>query len=308
VSHRRTWRILQAAAGLVVLYFIVRQFAANWNEITSTRLEWQIQPLYLAASAVLTWVMYGFLMLTWHRFLLDWNQPITRWTAGRIWSVSSLGKYIPGKIWAIAGMALMAQRAGVAPWAATTSAILLQGLAVGSGVIIVGVTGTTGLETSYPWIRVALVVLAVASAIGVTVLISPVFSRSLLRRFAPDREVSAPRALTIILGVAANLAAWIGYGVAFWLLARGIMPDLHLPIRAAIGAFTASYLAGLLALLMPGGLVIREGFMVLMLQSVVGFAPATALAVASRLMLTLTEVGVAIPFLVFPREDARVTA
>ena len=44
------------------------------------------------------------------------------WTAARIWTVSSLGKYIPGKVWAVAGMALMSKEAGIEPWAATGSA------------------------------------------------------------------------------------------------------------------------------------------------------------------------------------------
>jgi glycosyltransferase 2 family protein len=303
---RGAWRIVQATVGLVVLFFIVRQFAINWTEIRSSSLAWRIRPGYLLLSAGLTWAMYGVLIASWRRFLLDWDQPISLATAARIWAVSSLGKYVPGKIWAIAGMAIMAQRAGVTPWAATTSAILMQGLAVGSGVMVVGVAGTAGLEEQYPWIRLALWLLALASAVGVAILVYPPITARLVRRVAPA-PIKAPRGGTIIVGIAANLIAWVGYGVAFWILAAGTLPGLNLPVGAAIGAFTASYLAGLLALLMPGGLVIREGFIVLMLQHSIGLAPATALAVASRLLLTLTEVGIAIPFLFFPREKARAT-
>ena len=303
---RSSWRVLQVVAGLLILYFLVRQFVVNWDEIRTTRIDWQLRPGFLVASALVTWLMYGILIVSWRRFLLGWSQPIPILTAGRIWAVSSLGKYIPGKIWAIAGMALMAQRAGVAPWAAMASAVLMQALAVGSGVVVVGILGTSGLEQQYPWIRLALYGLAAASALGVGLLLVPSVSAPLTRRFT-TQPVTAPGAGTVSLGIAANLIAWVGYGIAFWLLAHGSLPNLTLPLPAAIGAFTASYLAGLLALLMPGGLVVREGFLVLLLQGSIGLVPATALAVASRLMLTLTEVGVAVPFLVFPREKARVS-
>ena len=67
-----------------------------------------------------------------------WGQRLEGWTAARIWTVSSLGKYLPGKVWAIAGMAMMAREAGVAPWAATGSAVILQMLAIGTGAAVAG--------------------------------------------------------------------------------------------------------------------------------------------------------------------------
>ncbi|MGH7658771.1 MAG: hypothetical protein ACREL6_11100, partial [Gemmatimonadales bacterium] len=109
-----------------------------------------------------------------------------------------------------------------------------------------------------------------------------------------------------LLGIAANLTAWCGYGVAFWILGQAVLPDLQLTVPAAIGAFTASYVAGFLALLAPGGLLVREGVIVLMLQGTLGLPAATALAVASRLLLTVTELGIALPFLLFLRERPRV--
>ena len=61
-----------------------------------------------------------------------------------------------------------------------------------------------------------------------------------------------------------------------------------------------------LALLVPGGIGVREGLFILMLQGTIGIGTATALALASRLLLTITEVGAAVPFLASPRGRARV--
>ena len=116
----------------------------------------------------------------------------------------------------------------------------------------------------------------------------------------------APRPEGILVGIAANAAAWLGYGTALWLLARGILPGARLELTRSVAVFTASYLAGFLALLAPGGLGVREGLFILMLQGPLGITGATALAVASRLLLTVTEFGAAAPFLLFSRRSSRV--
>ncbi len=294
---RPLWRVAQAVAALIILFFVARQFARNWDQLRSAHLVWQVHPLLLLASAVVVWAMYALLISAWRRLLVDWDQQLGGWAAARIWSLSNLGKYIPGKVWAIAGMAIMAQRVGVAAWAATASAILLQALAIGTGAVVVGLTGTAALETAHPGVRVALWLLALGSGAGITLLISPWISGRLLHRLLPAGAARAPRFRAVVYGLVANLLAWCGYGVAFWIMTRGLLPEAPLTPLAAIGAFTASYLAGFLAVLVPGGLGVREGVFVLMLQGPIGLANATALAIASRLLLTITEVGVAVPFL-----------
>jgi uncharacterized membrane protein YbhN (UPF0104 family) len=104
----------------------------------------------------------------------------------------------------------------------------------------------------------------------------------------------------------ANAVAWIGYGAALWCLARGLLPQSGLRLQASVAVFTASYLAGFLALFAPGGLGVREGLFILMLQGPLGIGAATALALASRLLLTITEFGAAVPFLVLPQGRTRV--
>lgn len=305
---RGWWRAVQAAGGALILFFVTRDIIRNWDQVRSARLEWSFNLTLVLASAALTWAMYAVLIASWRGFLRDWGGRLRWWPAARIWAVSSLGKYIPGKVWAIAGMALLARRAGAPAWAATASAILMQGLAVGTGVIVVALAGVTALEQGgYPHIRNALWALAVASAIGTAFLVSGPSTRWLLRRFGAEPGAQAPRTRTILAGVLANGLAWCGYGVAFWLLARGVLPQSVPPLRVAVGAFVASYLAGLLFLLAPGGLVVRESVMLVMLQPAIGVAPAAALAVASRLLLTVTEVGLAGLFLLVTRETPRVT-
>ena len=99
-----------------------------------------------------------------------------------------------------------------------------------------------------------------------------------------------PRALATV--VAANVAACVGYGLAFRWLAASLVPTAAGNHLSYVAVFAGSYLAGYLALAMPGGLVVREAALTTALVSLGLADPPTAalLAVASRLWLTVLEV------------------
>src|SRR5437773_4095450 len=107
----RWFRAAQWLAGLAIVLFAVRSLVRNWEELRSQPLEWSVRPGWLLLSAGVVWLMYAVLIVAWRIMLAAWGQRLGGWEAARIWTVSSLGKYLPGKVWAIAGMAVMSQRA-----------------------------------------------------------------------------------------------------------------------------------------------------------------------------------------------------
>jgi hypothetical protein len=301
------WRVVQWVFGLLVVGLALRALIRNWDDLRSQTVHLEPRPGYLLASVLVVWIMYALLIWAWRMMLASWGQELNGWTAARIWTVSSLGKYVPGKVWAIAGMAVMAQQAGIAAWAATSSAVVLQALAIGTGAAIVGVTSAVALEAAHPGARLALGMLVVASAVGILLVLWPPAVHRLLRLGrVPAEAAMAPKGEGVLAGIVANAIAWLGYGLALWLLARGLLPGARLGLSLSVAVFTASYLAGFLALLAPGGLGVRESLFILMLQQPLGIGSATALAIASRILLTLTEFGAAAPFLLFSRRSTRV--
>lgn len=307
-SIANAWRVLQWIAGVVVIGLAIRSLARNWSELREQTVALEFRPVHLAASLVLVWVVYAMLIAAWRQMLTGWGQRLSPWSAARIWTVSNLGKYVPGKVWALAGMAFMAQRAGVAPWAAAASAVVLQAVAIGTGAAVVGAAASVALETAHPGSRIALALLMLASVIAVGLVLWPPVARRLLGLAGVDAsDARPPSAATVALGVAANLTAWLGFGAALVLLSRGLLPRVQLDAPTATGAFTASYLAGLLALIAPGGIGVRESVMILLLQGPIGLAAATVLALASRVLLTLAELGAAAPFLASSLRSTRAT-
>ncbi len=309
------WMVLQIAIVATVAFFVGRTFVNQWGELGRLGLSLGAHPGMVLLAAVVVWTAYLGLIFGWLGVLRGLGEKLDVWSAAGIWSLSSLGKYIPGKVWALAGMVVLAQRAGVRPVAATGSALVMQLLALATGSAVVALTGASTLTDARPEMRVGLSLLLLGSVLGTGLLLRPrVFERIVARLpgragagagGGVDGVVAPPTPGSIVAGLLANVVAWVAYGVAVWLLAKALLPETPFPLVGTIGAFTAAYIVGFLVLFIPGGLGVREGVFVLMLQGTVGLAAATAIAVASRLLFTATEVGIAIPFFVVPKGDTR---
>jgi hypothetical protein len=254
--------------------------------------------VWLAASVLVVFASYAVLIEAWRRVVLSMGERLAFLPAARIWFLASLGKYVPGKVWAIAGAAVLAQRAGVDPAVAVAGAIVLQVLALASGAAVVAITAREAFQAIGPEatpLAVAVILLSIGGVAALT-------SQPLLDRIARRLPASWPRLQAIAPAIVAaafvaNALAWTGYGVALLLLARGLLPGVSLSLPQAVGVFTCSYLVGFIALFAPGGLGPRESVFLLMLSGDIGLKAAAALAVASRLLLTGTEVLPAIPLL-----------
>ena len=126
----------------------------------------------------------------------------------------------------------MAQRAGIGAGPATGSAVILQVLAIGTGAAVVGVTGYGALRAAYPGAGLGLAVLLALSAGAIGLLMWPALLNRLFHIVAPNAGTVKPPAGAIAFGVLANIVAWIGYGIALWLLARGLLPESGLQVAA----------------------------------------------------------------------------
>ena len=298
MAQRRIWRALQFIAGAVLVGLALRSVVLNWQSLQAQPIDWQLSPAWIAASVLVVFTSYALLIEAWRRVVLSMGERLAFLPAARIWFLASLGKYVPGKVWAVAGAAVLAQRAGVDPSVAVAGALVLQVLALASGAAVVALTAREAFQSVGQGAEPIAGAVILLSIVGVAVLTS----QRALDRIGRVLPSSWPRLRAIAPSMVAaaflaNVAAWTGYGVALLLLARGLLPDLGLSLPQAVGVFTCSYLAGFLALFAPGGLGPRESVFLLMLAGDIGLKPAAALALASRLLLTGTEVLPAVPLL-----------
>lgn len=287
----------QIFVALIVVLLAALALRSNWGQFRAQEIEWRLAPGWLALSVAAVLTSYAVLVWAWRLVVVSQRQRLPYWEAARIWALASLGKYLPGKVWSVAGAWVLAQRAGVDPSVAVLSALVLQALAVASGVMVGTLPIARLVSGEGAWLPLAAAAAGVVALVGLWGLSSDAVAAA-LRRLAPGRlgELRPLGKGTLAVALAANLTAWLGYGLALWLLARAILPDVELGVAQAIGVFAAAYTVGFVMLIAPGGVGPRESVFVLLAMPIVGPKAALALAVASRLQLTALELGVALPF------------
>ena len=299
----------QLVLAVLVLGFVGRSIVSNWGELSSLDVTLHPKPLWIVMAAVTVWITYALLIEAWRRILLGWNQSLRFDQAVPIWCLSNLGRYLPGKVWSIAGLAVLAQRVGVAGWAAAGSALAMQALAVGTGALVVAIWAPTAAAPTIEASSAArllspvlLVISALVAFAAVAALAWKPLANIVARVAGPKFELRPLPASTALIAASVTLASWLAYGVAFWLLAHGLFDAGQLTLQVSIGVFAAGYIVGLLALFAPGGVGMRELVFIALLGPLMRYDVALALAVASRLLLTGTEIGAALVALALNRK------
>lgn len=285
------WRWLGqlALAGLLV-WFVGRAVAAQWDALRQAEWDVTIAPGWLTLSVGLVLTTFALQVESWRTILSGWSQHLSRTEAARTWFLANLGRYLPGKVWSVAGMIVLAARQGVATWAATASAVVLQVIGLGAALALVAAT----LPAADTGLRVAV---GAAVAAGTLAMMTwPPAIRAVQRLVPRLAELRPLPPAAVLMGSGLSAAGWVSYGTSFWALSRGLGQPPLLSVGMAIGVFALAYTVGLLALFAPGGAVVREAVLLALLAPVLGPGAALTLALASRLLLTVVELAVAASF------------
>lgn len=293
--RRRALRtVLQVMALAIALAFAVHALSGQWDALTAVATNLRLDWTWILIGSSIVLLTHASLVQGWRMLLAGWDRAPAFWPSARIWSISNLGRYIPGKVWSVGALSVLAERVGVSGVAAASAAILGTLLNLGAGFGIVALSGARVLGTIEPWMQSAAVAGAALFVIGVLLLprlLPPTVRWITARRGLPpvERHLSPGR----LWGVTAiNALSWVGYGLAFAAFSRGVTPQVAGASAAFVTVYTASYLWGYLVLFAPGGIGFRELALVAMLVALgMGTQPeATVLAAASRVWITVLEI------------------
>jgi uncharacterized protein YjeT (DUF2065 family) len=280
------WRVAQLALVVVITWGIVRTLAPELARVSFDDFSrYPPSALRLLGSTALLLVFYVMHAGLWRGMTaeLGGKRPTFR-TALYIYFISGLGRYIPGKLWQIAGLALLAQRAGFSAVAATAASVIAQFAFITTGLLY--------LALMLPaWGGAAPALLALAA---ITIVVVAYRARHWtamhIKRLQPAVDMldrlTAGNALKWWLGYGLS---WIILGAAFVLFTSAFVALAPSALRHVAGAVAAAYLGGLLAIFSIAGLGVREAVMGLLLVTVMPAPAALVVAVASRLWFTAGE-------------------
>jgi hypothetical protein len=303
-TRRRLFLAAQWILAIVIVWFAARALHGQWSSaaarLGSLRPEW----LWIIAATAIVLATYVLLIETWRRTVIGSGQRLSFSDAARIWFVSNLGKYVPGKIWSIAAMTMMARERSVSGGVAAGSSVMIQLVTIAAGIGVVMVTGAQAVD--HPAVAV------IAGAMIVIALFLAPRALPLAGRLATavtGREMTLPRmpASLVWMAVINSVIAWVAYGVAFQFFVRGITGSAAGATTSYIAVYAASYIIGFLALFAPGGAVVRESAIVtgMVRFALSGQADALAIAVTSRLWLTVTELVPGLAYMAIGRRTRK---
>lgn len=281
-----------ALASLLVL--LGRQSTSLGDSLRATRdFGWAFHAGPLAGAVVLGTVNLVLMGLVWAGLFRGAGGAARPLDAARVWLVTNFGRYIPGKVWQLGGLAVYMRNRGDSGAAALVSAVVFQIVTlVTGGAVAVATLGVHWLGAER-WIPGGIVLgMILVAGLHPRVL---EWAASRVGRWMGEGEIVVDMGPARIASAAAGmLVAWGLYGVGFLLLMRGVGVDRQLiDAYMLTGIFAASYVAGYLVLVAPGGLVVREGAMAALLVETGGLAlgVAATVAILARLWVVSTELG-----------------
>ena len=274
---------------LVVTWFIIRALGVNLQELK--RLEWnELEPGWglLALSAGILLLGYLYSAGLWGLMVREMGGPrIPLLPAQRIFFTANLGRYIPGKLWQIAGLALLARREGVPAATATGAAVLGQLFSLGGATLVgLGVLldweGLGGLEGE--WVAAGLLGLLFLATFPR--ILRPALLALLRKAGAGDPDHGWPSSAFGVRWLSLYAVSWAIQGGAFMVFLTSF--GVKIGFVQGLAVFPTAYLLGYIAFFAPAGLGVREGSLIFFLTPLAG-PMATVLAVLARLWTTVVE-------------------
>lgn len=292
------WKTLAkwAFGGLALLLLLV----AIWQE----RVDFFDAVARLRPPTILAALAFGalaavFNTLSWRMAYSGLGIDLPLGTSFRVFLVSQIGKYIPGSVWPVLAQMEMARDRGISRARAGTASIVSMLV----GVVTAALASVLVLFTEGPGVLGQYWGVLLVAPLGLIALTPPVLGRLLQivgRVIRRPLDSTGLRGRSLAASVFWGMLMWIAFGLHAWFILRDLVPEVHVGFTAAAGAFALAWVVGFLFVLAPAGVGVREVILVVALGGTLGRPDALALAIVSRVLLTVIDlcgagVGIMIP-------------
>ena len=289
-------RSTQVIVILLIFYFLMKGVIANWDQVKD--FDWKFDYPLLIISFLLQIVALLWLVQIWRWILGHTGSRVSYAGLFRVWFFANLGRYLPGKVWQFLGMVYMLEKRGVPPRNTFSTVVLAQTCSVMSGLLIafafLGVNLYSQFLSGKPGLMavIAIFFLAVIALACYPRLLQKAINLGLgiLKR---EKIILDINTKDVIIYLLCYSVSWLLFGLAFLVFIKAMTQASFAMYPSLTGAFAFSVNIGFLVLFVPGGIGVREGFLVLLLSSLFpAFFPvpvATLISLLARLWVTVAE-------------------
>ncbi len=262
-------------------------------------LEWTSPQIYLsyslAVGAYLVSLMVSF--ATWHLLLRAVGENSSVVAALGIGMIAQFAKYVPGNVAHLIGRIALARRYGFGTVGVGLTMTIEIGCAVLAGFtvaafafIVEGPPRLVGASQLPSPLVLVLFALGMAVVPLVAVQVLKRWRPEFLRRQLDQVAISAPSATTLVICFFLYLLVFLILGLMLYLVVRGVFDGTPAPYWLLAGVFALAWVAGFLTPGAPGGLGVREAFLLVSLDPLYGAGPALGMTIGLRLVTTVGDV------------------
>lgn len=310
MSRHRVLNALRILLAVLVVAAVAVAVARNWDAVSADLR--RVDALSLGGAFLLAFLPPILTMLGWRAILGDLGSRLHIAPAGGIFLVGQLGKYVPGSVWSVLAQAEMAARLKVPR--KRTAVVGLVGIALGAisglgvGVPALPLLVSGGASEGGAWVVVALVALLLVLFWPPLLNWGIALGLRLLRREPLEHNLSGRAVLS---AGTAFVAAWVTSGLPVLLLVRAVGGDdlgLGRLVFVSICGFALASSISMFSVVLPAGVGVREGLLVLLLGPVIGVSAATAVVVLSRFISVVVDVVCALLGWAYARSHHLITS
>jgi hypothetical protein len=263
--RRWCWPIGKLLLALAIVLAVGRRFYLDLQELDIENTS--LRPGWLVLSAILYVLALGFSAWFWKRLLVVCGARPATLGVARAYYIGHLGKYVPGKAWALLLRSALIRPFGVRLGVGAITAFyevlttMAAGAFLAAAIFLVQPPQVPALAWNPVFTGLLLLCL-----IGLP-LLPAVFNRLLKRLAARFQQVESFRLPplshgTLAAGLLAVSCGWVLLGASLWAVLQAVLPDppaLSGPLLAnLIASLGLAYVAGFLAIVVPGGVGVRE--------------------------------------------------
>ncbi|MCU0227793.1 MAG: lysylphosphatidylglycerol synthase domain-containing protein, partial [Bryobacterales bacterium] len=242
-------KIIKVLLPLAILGFLGQSVYNNWSQVRDYPWRFDLPLLGLALLFGASW----FFLRTWiwAQLVREMHQQLPYWPAFRVFMVSEVARYVPGKIWQYVSRIYLAEHYRIPPALTLTSAVvelLLMMVAAGG----IAMANASRLLPQFEEQYRPLFLVGLLAALA---LVHPrslqTWSRLLARFLRQEWVPFDVRYSHLVLLLMASLLTWVLAGLGFAFFVQSLVPSASGRIVQLITIYAASWLIGLLAILVP---------------------------------------------------------
>lgn len=305
MNRSRVVAVARIVLAVLVVAAVVWAVAGSWDEVSAELA--RVSVAALVAASALALLALVFTLVGWRALLADLGSPLGWGPASGVLFIGQLGKYLPGTVWTVVVQTEVASAVGVPRKRTAVVGLLSMGLSalagLGVGVFALPTLLSSGGES---WYLLVLLVVPVGAVVLHPRVLNALVGRALrVVKRAPLDERLSGRAIAVTM--AAYVAAWLCLGLHVWVLVRDLGADAVGALVPAVLGYALAASLGMVAVLLPAGIGLREVVLVLLLTGPLDRPAAAAVVLLSRFVVTASDVVAAAAAWLYDRSHHFVT-